>query len=62
MAIEASRVRFEPVNIRGNWQVRVTYPSGLSEYISGFKNRWAADDWIGSSLQLEWLRARGFEF
>ena len=61
MTIEVSSIRFEPVNVRGAWLVRVTYPSGQSKYITGFKNRWAADDWIGSNLQLEWLKAKGFE-
>jgi hypothetical protein len=61
MTIEFSTVTFELVNVRGTWKVRVTHPSGRSEHITGFKNRWDAAAWIGSGLELEWLRARGLE-
>jgi hypothetical protein len=58
----ATTVQFEAVPLLGTeWQVVVTYPTGLKEQIGRFENEADAVAWIGSPQCFAWVRLRGYE-
>jgi hypothetical protein len=55
-------IKFEalPLKSVAEWQVKLTYPDGREEHVTGFRNETEALNWIASSQCLEWVRARGY--
>jgi hypothetical protein len=59
----AENISFEPrpLKLGAEWLIVATWPNGKVENITGFTTESEAINWIGSSKQLEWLKARGFK-
>jgi hypothetical protein len=59
---QSSEVRFDPrpLKVGTKWHIVATFPTGMQEYITGFRNEAESIAWLGSEACTKWLAARGY--
>ena len=53
-------ISHQPFKVGNEWRVKVIWPSGHPEEITGFKTQAEAKDWIEGDGAKAWLRKRGY--
>jgi hypothetical protein len=58
---KSPRVIFKPERIaEGDWQIQAQCPGAETDYVKGFPDKVAIDEWLAGDGKIKWLRARGY--
>jgi hypothetical protein len=58
---KSPRVEFKFERVaEGDWQIEARCPGVENQYIKGFTNKAAVDEWISGDGRLNWLRSQGY--
>ena len=51
--------KYKRVN-EDDWQLGAYYPGADIRYITGFKSKAEADEWLQGTRRIDWLRSQGY--